>query len=388
VRSDEQIDFRWQDQSPKDDFPKDNFSIRWTGKIKSDRTGNYEFIVRGDDGYRLYINNDLVIDNWKDQPATVRRATLTLEANREYDMKLEYYEHGGWAEIGFGWQQKVDLKESEAVKFAAQSDVTVACVGFNAETESEGFDRPFNLPEEQVALLNELTKVSKKVVVVLTAGGGVAMADWLPQVQGLLHAWYPGQEGGTALAEVLFGEVNPSGKLPATFEKGWEDNATFNSYYDPDGDKRVQYTEGIFAGYRHFDKNAIEPLFAFGYGLSYTDFEYGNLSVSPQQTKKGGKIKVTFDVKNTGARAGAEVAQLYVQDVAASVPRPEKELKAFAKVWLKPGEKKRIGLELDKSALAFYDAAKGAWVVEPGEFKVLVGSSSRLIRFSKNFMWR
>lgn len=385
VRIDEQLDFRWQDQSPKDDFPKDNFTARWTGAIKPDKSGDYELIVRGDDGYRLYINSELVIDNWKDQPATVRKTTLPLEANREYAVKLEYYEHGGGAEISFGWQQKVDLKESEAVKFAAQSDVTVACVGFNDETESEGFDRPFNLPEEQVALLNELTKVSKKVIVVLTAGGNVAMADWLPQVQGLLHVWYPGQEGGTALAEVLFGEVNPSGKLPATFEKRWEDNATFNSYYDPDNDKRVQYTEGIFVGYRHYDKNAIEPQFAFGYGQSYTTFEYNNLKVTPEKMKKGQKVKVEFEIKNTGERPGAEVAQLYVHDVSASVSRPEKELKAFKKVWLKPGESQNVTLELDESALVFYDATKKAWVVEPGEFEVLVGSSSRLIRFRKSF---
>jgi len=384
VRADEHIDFRWQDQSPTADFPKDNFTIRWTGTMTPSQNGDYEFIVRGDDGYRLMINSELVIDNWKDQPATVRRAVLPLEANREYQVKLEYYEHGGWAEIGFGWQQKIDVKESDAVKFAAQAEVTVACVGFNDETEGEGFDRPFNLPEDQVALLHELAKVSKKVVVVVTAGGNVAMVDWLPEVEGLLHVWYPGQEGGTALAEILFGEVNPSGRLPVSFEKRWEDNATFNSYYDPDNDKRVAYTEGVFLGYRHFDKNAVEPMFAFGYGLSYTDFEYGNLSVTPRQASKGRKIKVTFDVKNSGMRAGAEVAQVYVRDVVASVPRPEKELKAFEKVWLKPGEKKRVSLEIDHRALAFYDATRKAWVAEPGEFEVLVGSSSRLIRFRKN----
>ncbi|MDZ7291900.1 MAG: glycoside hydrolase family 3 C-terminal domain-containing protein [candidate division KSB1 bacterium] len=384
-RQDKHLDFKWLTTSPMNGFPADSFSIRWTGKIKPEKSGDYEFFVRGDDGYRLYLDRQLVIDNWRDQPATVRKIVLSLQANQLYDIMLEYYEHGGYAEIGLGYRQKIDPEKLEAVRLASKADVTVACLGFNADTESEGFDRPFNLPEEQVALLHEVAKVSRQTIVILTAGGHVAMSEWLDEVDGLLHAWYPGQEGGTALAEILFGAVNPSAKLPVSFEQRWEDNATFNSYYDTDHDKRVKYSEGIFVGYRHFDQNNIEPLFPFGFGLSYTTFEYKNLRVTPGQITKGQKVTIEFEITNTGKHAGTEIAQLYIRDVRCRVERPPKELKAFDRVWLKPGETRKVNFELDESALSFYDPNQRAWVAEPGEFQVLIGSSSRHIRFQQSF---
>ena len=207
----------------------------------------------------------------------------------------------------------------------------------------------------------------------------------------LLHAWYPGQEGGRALAQILFGEVSPSGKLPVSFERRWEDNATYNSYYEPEiglkqsGDARdpsgaahghVAYKEGIYLGYRHFDKTGIRPLFPFGYGLSYTTFRYDHLKLSPASFADNQPVVVSFDITNTGKREGAEVAQVYVSDRHSAVDRPVKELKGFAKVNLQPGETRRVTISLNRRAFSYYDVKGRQWKADPGDFAVLVGASS------------
>jgi beta-glucosidase len=196
----------------------------------------------------------------------------------------------------------------------------------------------------------------------------------------LVQAWYPGQEGGTALAEILFGDVNPSGRLPVTFERRWEDNPAHGSYYPVEGTNRVEYSEGIFVGYRGYERNRTPPLFAFGHGLSYTSFRYGNLSVAPAAAGASRpSFEVSFDVTNTGARAGSDVAQVYVNHPGAGVPRPPKELKGFMKVSLRPGETKRVTVSLDGRAFAYYDAAGKRWRIEPGEYELMVGRSSERI---------
>jgi beta-glucosidase len=209
------------------------------------------------------------------------------------------------------------------------------------------------------------------------------MNGWLPQTKALVHAWYPGQEGNLAVAEILFGITNPSGKLPVSFEKRWEDNATYKSYYDDDGDKHVKFSEGIFLGYRHFDKENIEPLFPFGFGLSYTTFEYSDIQIAKDQYKGSEPVSITLTVKNTGKVDGAEVVELYVNDPVSSLPRPPKELKAFSKVYLKVGECKEVKFTLNENAFHFYNPEKKRWVVEPGDFNILIGSSSRDIRLQK-----
>jgi beta-glucosidase len=211
------------------------------------------------------------------------------------------------------------------------------------------------------------------------------MTQWIDKVPAILHTWYPGQEGGTALAQILFGDYSPSGKLPASFERRWEDNPVFHNYYPAPGQSRVQYAEGVFVGYRHYDRSDTKPLFPFGFGLSYTTFAYSNLTVSPQTGNVKEPITVSFDVKNTGHREGAEVAELYVGDAHATVPRPVKELKGFAKVNLKPGETKRVTLKLDRRAFSFYDVAKKDWSAEPGEFAIQVGGSSDRIQLQGKF---
>jgi len=268
----------------------------------------------------------------------------------------------------------------KAASAAAKADAVVLCVGFDAETEGEGRDRKFELPGGQNALVKAVLAANKNTTVVLSAGGNVDMTEWIDNTAALLHTWYPGQEGGTALAAILFGDVSPSGKLPVSFEREWKDNATYNSYYD-NGTKHVKYSEGVFLGYRHFDKSSVKPLFPFGFGLSYTTFKYGNLNVTPS-FKKGEPVTVSFDVTNTGSREGAEVGEVYVSDTHASVPRPVKELKGFGKVDLKPGETKTISVKLNDRSFSYYDVAQKAWVAEPGDFGIWVGGSSAKIELT------
>jgi beta-glucosidase len=216
---------------------------------------------------------------------------------------------------------------------------------------------------------------NKKTIVVLTAGGGADMTAWVDQVPALLHGWYSGQEGGTAMAQLLFGDYSPSGRLPISLERRMEDNASFNSYYPNDGPKRVKYTEGVFVGYRHFDHDNIKPLFPFGYGLSYSSFAYKNLNVAPTAARSNQPVTVTFDVTNTGSRPAAEAAQVYVGQVHASIPRPVKELKGFSRVELNPGETRHVSISLDQRAFSFYDTAGKNWKTEPGQFTISIGKS-------------
>jgi beta-glucosidase len=222
----------------------------------------------------------------------------------------------------------------------------------------------------------------------MTSGGGIDMAAWVDRIPALFEAWYPGQEGGTALAELLFGEFNPSGRLPISMERRWEDNAVHDSYYPKQDEKKVEYTEGVFVGYRHFDKSGIKPLFPFGYGLSYTTFAYKNLSVSSAAGPASGsasdnrQVAVAFDVTNTGSRAGADVAQVYVGDRHATVPRPVKELKGFAKLDLNPGETRHVEVRLDRRAFSYYDVKNHTWTVAPGDFDVYVARSAAEIELT------
>jgi beta-glucosidase len=211
------------------------------------------------------------------------------------------------------------------------------------------------------------------------------MTQWIDRVPAILHAWYSGQEGGRALAQIIFGDYSPSGKLPVSFERRSEDNPTFHTYYPKPGESHVQYSEGVFVGYRQFDRSETKPLFAFGHGLSYTKFEYSGLSVSPQSGNLTDPATVSFGVKNIGQHEGAEIAQLYVGDSHASVPRPLKELKGFAKINLKPGESKQVTLTLDRRAFSFYDVKKSDWNAEAGEFSILVGRASDDIQLKGKF---
>jgi beta-glucosidase len=385
VRTDKHIHFDWGEDSFAPGEPVDHFSIRWTGYFVPKETGDYKFYTSSDDGVRLYINDNNAIDDWQPHSQTMDTAARHLEAGQAYKIRLEYFDSVSTAIVGFGVSHAEAFIGRETRALAAKADAVIICVGFDPKTEGEGFDRTFQLPGGQDELIRQISAVNKNVIVVLTAGGNVDMMRWIDNVPTILHAWYPGQEGGTALAQILFGDYSPSGKLPASFERRWEDNPTFHSYYPESGSKRVQYSEGIFIGYRHFDRSETKPLFAFGYGLSYTTFAYSKLSVTPQTGNLSGPVSVSFDVENTGRRAAAEVAELYVGDSHASVPRPVKELKAFAKVNLKPGESRRVTLTLERRAFSFYDAQKKDWSADPGEFTIMVGGSSDNIQLRGKF---
>jgi beta-glucosidase len=239
-----------------------------------------------------------------------------------------------------------------------------------------------DLVGRQNELIARIAAANPRTVVVLQTGGPVTM-PWLSQVPAVLQAWYPGQECGNAVADVLFGQVNPSGRLPQTFPVRLDDNPAFTSYPGENG--RVRYGEGIFVGYRYYEKKQIEPLFPFGYGLSYASFGYSNLRLSTASLAPDRDLTVSIDVRNTSARAGQEVVQLYVRDPQARLMRPPKELKGFHKVFLQPGETTTVRLTLDMRALAYFDDANAAWIAEAGSFEVLVGSSSRDIRARATF---
>jgi beta-glucosidase len=385
VRTDERVDFHWGNGSYKDGEPVDHFSARWTGYFVPASEDDYKIYVSADDGIRLYIDNVLVIDDWKKHGETLNTYAMHLEAGKPHELRLEYFEDTGTATARFGITSATRPVGEATKAVAANADAVVLCVGFDSNSEGEGGDRTFRLPAGQDTFIEQIASVNKNVIVVLTAGGNVDMTRWIERVPALLHAWYPGQEGGTALAQILFGEYSPSGKLPVSFERRLEDGATFKSYYPQKGDKHVEYTEGVFLGYRHFDRSAIKPLFPFGYGLSYTSFKYSDLKITHEPD--GGKdlAKISFAVKNIGSRAGAEIAELYVGDSHASVPRPIKELKGFAKVKLEPGETKQVTLALDRRAFSFFDIKRHDWKAEVGDFAILVGGSSADIQLQGTF---
>jgi len=270
---------------------------------------------------------------------------------------------------------------AEAKEAAAQSDVAVLFLGLPDRYESEGYDREhLNIPVNQVELIESVHEVQKNIVVVLSNGAPIEM-PWLGKVKGLLEGYLGGQALGGAIADLLFGDANPSGKLAETFPQKLSDNPSY-LFFPGEGD-RVEYKEDIFVGYRYYDTKQVEPLFPFGYGLSYTNFEYSNLKVDKKEAQQSDLVTVTVDVTNAGTLAGKEIVQLYVKDVQSSVARPEKELKGFVKVALEAGETKTVTFTLDKRAFAFYNTELKDWDVETGEFKILVGKSSRDILLSE-----
>lgn len=364
--------------------PPSASAMRWTGYYTPKTAGTHDFFLQeggfGRSGARLYVDGGKVIDDWDAAYAIVGQASIPLDAT-PHKVVLEYHRQpGGFGGpfVRVGIVRQGHWVDSAALQLAARAEVAVVAVGFDPQTETEGWDRTFQLPPGQDELIRRVAAVNKNTVVVLTSGGGVDMTGWVDRVPALLEGWYPGELGGTALAEILFGAVNPSGHLPATFERSWDQNPTHDSYYPTPGTLEVPYKEGVFVGYRGYDKNGVTPLFPFGHGLSYTTFSYANLVASADgaSTATEPRYAVSFDVSNTGTRAGAAVAQVYVSDGHSRVPRPPKELKGFAKLTLKPGETRRVTVPLDLRSLAYYDVAGKQWRADAGTFTVRVGGSS------------
>lgn len=370
-REEKELNQHWTTDAPDASMKHTDFSARWTTHYTPTADFRAMLTARGDDGFRVFVDGKKVVDVWHDQAVQTRRVLLDLKKGHDYTLVMEYYQKDGDAEAGLSLNTFTPAALSKVLK---KYDNVVISVGFNRDTEGEGFDRPFALDSLQQQLIGIAEASGRKVTVVINSGGGVAMKPWLDKAGAVLMAWYPGQEGGTALAEILTGKRSPSGKLPVSIEARWEDNPDAKSYYANEKTKgRVLYSEGVFTGYRGYDRNGVKPLFPFGFGLSYTTFAYSNLSVSKTGANE---VTVSFDVTNTGKRAGKEVAELYVHQQKCSVPRPEKELKGYEKISLKPGEKQRVTIKLDEEAFHFYDVTKHRFVVEPGAFDILVGGSS------------
>jgi len=360
-------------------------SARWTGFFTPSSAGNHDLVVQqggfAGTGYRLYVDDKLISNSWTLTKAIVEDNVVSLDTT-PHKIVLEYHSPGDFGSVfvRMGIVREGDWVDQNAEALARKADVVILALGFNPSTETEGYDRTFRLPPGQDELLTRIASLNKNTVVVLTSGGAVDMNTWIDRVPALLQAWYPGQEGGRALAEILFGDVNPSGRLPVSFEKRWEDNPSHDHYYPTPGTNRIEYQEGIFVGYRGYEKNNMKPLFPFGFGLSYTTFNFSDLKVTPAATIPG--ATVSFSITNAGSRAGSAVAEVYLADSHSSVPRPPKELKGFVKVSLSRGETKTVQVPLNARAFCFYDEKAKQWRAEAGSYQVLVGSSSEKIELS------
>jgi beta-glucosidase len=361
---------------------QDSFSMIQEGFFTPKESGIHKLALFAMGSSKLYFDGKLFIDHSKTEDIGREMIQeVQLEAEKRYPIRIEYVWEGHQqyrgVRLGHLPPQSKDLM-GDAIKLAKKADVVIVIGSLNAEWESEGYDRvDMKLPGAQNELISKIAKANKNTVVVVNTGSAVEM-PWADEVSTIVQLWFNGQEQGNALADVLFGDVNPSGKLPTTFPVRLEDNPAYINYPGENG--KVVYGEGIFVGYRYYDKKKLAPLFPFGHGLSYTTFTYSNLRLSKKSFNPAETITVKVDVTNTGKVSGKEVVQLYVRDVQATFARPEKELKAFAKVELKPKQKKTVTFTLDQEAFWHFDSGRNAWHTESGEFEVWVGASSRDVR--------
>lgn len=367
-----------------EDLVAENLSSRHTFYYAPSEDVTYVMMLNGNDGCRMSINGEILADKWGKDSWQSAKMQYDFKAGNVYEFVIEHYNRGGSIGLDLTFEPEM-FSNAADLKELKEADCVVVCLGHDNTSEKENSDRTFELPEGQIDYLREVLKHNRNVVVVLNGGGGIEMASWLPEVKAVLMAWYPGQQGGYAVSEIITGKISPSGKLPISIESRLEDNPCYGNYYEnvsrmrtPEINpySRLEYREGIFSGYRGYDKSEVKPLYPFGYGLSYTTFEYSDISVA----EDGKEFVVSFNLKNTGKVAGAEVAQIYVTDEECSLVRPVKELKGFEKVYLEPGESKRVSVRLDDEAFRFFNPVAHKWVVEPGEFTVSVGASSADLR--------
>ncbi len=376
VRVEEEINI-FDQPSPLPNFRREHYSVRWTAKLTAPVSGQYTFTFAGDDGYRLFVDDTPLIDEWG-HPNSSKNAQINLEAGKSYDLRAEFFQAGGEVRAQLSWQLPGQGLYAGAIDAAKDSDAVVMVVS-TERMEGEGRDRPsMDLPGKQDDLIRAVLDANPHTLIVLNNGTPVTMKAWIDRVPGVIEAWLPGQEGGAALADIIFGDVNPSGKLPDTLAVKRDDYPDALNF--PGRDANVNYAEGIYVGYRHFDKEGIEPLFPFGHGLSYTTFTYGNLQVSPSGFQPGDTVNVSVDVTNSGTREGEEAVQLYVHDNEPRIDRPIRELKGFAKVSLRPGEMKNVRLSVRARDLAYFDVAGHQWKADAGAYEIGVGASSRDIR--------
>ncbi|MCX5214705.1 glycoside hydrolase family 3 C-terminal domain-containing protein [Kitasatospora sp. NBC_00240] len=367
------VDSTWNGGAPVQGTSGGSWSGRWSGKVTPPTTGTYTFSLTSDDGSRLFVNGQKIIDQWQPQASTTRTGTISLTAGQPVSIQVDYYQAGGASNLTLGWLQPGQNLHDQAITAARSADVAVV---FANKFESEGSDLgDINLPADQNKLISDVAAVNPNTVVVVNSGSAVAM-PWANSVRGIVEAWYPGQEYGNALASLLFGDSNFSGKLPVTFPKSLADVPANTAAQFPGQNNTVQYSEGINVGYRWYDKQNIAPAYPFGFGLSYTTFGYGNLTVGTPDS--GGNVAVSFDVTNTGSKAGSEIAQVYVGQPSSS-GEPPHNLRGFQRVTLNPGATQRVNLTLDARSFQFWN---GSWTTAPGAQAISVGSSSRDLRLN------
>jgi beta-glucosidase len=399
TRIDSQIKMDWRHGSPtatelaqglltpEKAVGADNFSVRWTGQLLAPVSGEYKLGVISDDGCRLYLDGKKIADGWSRHAMESFVADVTLQEGKRYDITIEYYEESLDAGIHFVWlgpesetfprdtiQRAIgDVSKADVVIFVGGLDATVE--GEEMRLQAEGFERgdrtKIELPAVQLETLKAMQKTGKPVVFVLLSGSAIAFGGLENDLPAILMAWYPGQRGGDAVADVLFGEYNPAGRLPVTFYTSTDELGDFRDYYMAGGKgKTYRYYKG-------------KPLYPFGHGLSYTTFDYANLKVTPDSVKANEAVTVKVDVTNSGGRDGEEVVQLYVRDMESTLPMPVKQLRGFERIALKKGEKKTVTFTLKPSEdMRYYDAQQQAYRVEPGAFEIQLGASSADIRLT------
>jgi beta-glucosidase len=384
----------WNGQMFTPPAPKPQ-TIRYTGTYTPKVDGPYLFIAAapGEDRFQLKIESKgdpdldgkIVLEQEHREGHAPQTATVQLRAGQPIHFTLIYHPFSSSPSIGFGIRSEHDLIDDNTRKIAAAADAVVISVGFGPSTESEGFDRTFELPWAQNALIGAVSAVNKHTIVVVTAGGAVDAMPWIGGVPALLHNYYPGQAGGTALAEVLFGQRSPEGRLPFSFDRSWATDPDHNTYYPttpPDAHKNitVNYSEGLFNGYRYYTSEQLtadqQPLFPFGFGLTYTTFRYSHIHAAVAGKGASATVSISVDVTNTGKRAGSDVVQLYIGDPSAKVKRPAKELKGFERVNLAAGATRRVDFKLTPRELSYYSVDEHAWKIDPGVFKAYAGGNS------------
>ena len=372
---DSAINFNWAGNSPAPGVSGDFFSVRWLGRFKAPASGNYVFNLTSDDGSRMFINGKLVIDNWGPHSPAERSYKMHLRKGEFYNLRVEYFQGTGGSLVVMGMKEPESEMIAHATEVAKRSDVALLFVGTSSYYEREGQDRnSLGLPADQDALIKAVSRANKNTIVVVISGAPVQMNHWIGDVPGLLQAWFGGDESGSAIADVLLGKYDPSGRLPITFPVKWSDCSAYGSYKRHDS--LSVYSDGVFVGYRWFDKHNIKPLFPFGYGLTYTKFLYSDLKIQPM----AGKFFVTFSIKNSGPVAGVAVPQLYAHDPHPAADVPVKELKRFDRISLKPGQTSKVTFIVDENTFAHYNPREGKWITKPGRYNVLIGSSSRDIK--------
>ncbi len=371
TRIDSVVNFSWG-WSPAPGVRENQFSVRWTGKIIPPETRTYRLGTRTDDGSRLYLNKQLLLEDWTEHGEKPNNSEAELIAGKEYEIVFEHFDNYMGATARLTWD--IGQKDfDEAKKIAGESDVVILALGTNPGLSSEELDRTdISLPEVQRDLIREIARVNPNIIIVLINGGAIALAEAEENAMAIVEAWYTGQSSGTAIADVIFGDVNPGGKLPETFYASTEQLPPFADY-DLINNGRT---------YMYFDKPVLYP---FGHGLSYTTFEYSQLKLSSEKIRRNGKIEVQFNLQNTGKYKGDEVVQVYVRDLEASVKVPVRQLKRFQRITLEAQESKIVKFSLPASEFSFYDIESNDFIVEPGEFEIQIGSSSEDIRLRSKF---